>query len=248
MPVSSGAAVSTAGLLVLFPVGAAVLGAGVAAWRRPGPQLTSGIQHFAAGVVFAALAGEVLPDLRREGHLGAVLLGFSAGVALLLALGVFADRQEKAAEARPQAAAGALPVGLIAAVAIDLLIDGLLVGLGATLGSKQGLIITIALTIEILFLTVSVSIGLLDKDVPSIKAGLVSGSLGLFCAVGAILGAAVLGSASTTVLAAVLAFGAAALLYLVVEELLVEAHEAKETPVLAAMFFVGFIGLFAIAG
>ena len=91
MSVTSGAAVSTAGLLVLFPVGAAAVGAGVAAWRRPGPQVTSGIQHFAAGVVFAALAGEVLPDLRREGHLGAVLLGFSAGVGLLLALAGDAD-------------------------------------------------------------------------------------------------------------------------------------------------------------
>ena len=96
MAVSSGAAVSTASLLVLFPVGAAALGAGVAAWRRPGPQLTSGIQHFAAGAVFAALAGEVLPDLRREGHLGAVRLGFSAGVALLLALGAYAGPGRKA--------------------------------------------------------------------------------------------------------------------------------------------------------
>ena len=244
---SSGAAVGTAALLVLFPVAAAGIGAGVAAWRRPGPQLTSGIQHFAAGVVFAALAGEVLPDLRREGHLGAVLLGFTAGVGLLLALGAYADRQEAATGERFQTD-GALPIGLLSAVAIDLLIDGLLVGLGATLGSKQGLIITIALTIEILFLAVSVSIGLLDSQVPRGRAGLVSGSLGLFCAVGAVVGAAVLGSASTTVLAGVLAFGAAALLYLVVEELLVEAHEAKETPVLAAMFFVGFIGLYAIAG
>jgi ZIP family zinc transporter len=198
--------------------------------------------------VLAALAGEVLPDLRKEGHLGAVLLGFSAGVVLLLALGVFADRQEEAAEKPPWAAAGSLPVGLLAAVAIDLLIDGLLVGLGATLGSKQGLIITVALTVEILFLAVSVSIGLLDKQVSRGRAGLVSGSLGLFCAVGAIVGATLLGSASATVLAAVLAFGASALLYLVVEELLVEVHEAKETPVLAAMFFVGFIALFAIAG
>jgi len=248
MPVTSGAAVSTAGLLVLFPVGAAALGAGVTAWRRPGPQLTSGIQHFAAGVVLAALAGEVLPDLRREGHLGAVLLGFSAGVVLLLILGAYADRQEKAAAERPGPATGSLPMGLLTAVAIDLLIDGLLVGLGATLGSNQGLIITIALTVEILFLAVSVSIGLLDKQVSRGRAGLVSGSLGLFCAGGALLGAAVLGSASATVLAAVLAFGAAALLYLVVEELLVEAHEAKKTPVLAAMFFAGFIALFAIAG
>lgn len=249
MAVTSGAAVSTAALLVLFPVAAAAIGAGVAAWRRPGPQLTSGIQHFAAGVVFAALAGEVLPDLRREGHLPAVLVGFSAGVGLLLALGAYADRQEASNE-RPEGTArtAALPVGLLTAVAIDLVIDGLLVGLGATLGSKQGLIITIALTIEVLFLAVSVSIGLLDQGVGRGRAGLVSGALGLFCAVGAIVGAAVLGSASTTVLAAVLAFGAAALLYLVVEELLVEAHEAKETPLLAAMFFAGFIGLFAIAG
>lgn len=258
MAVSPGAAASTAALLVLFPVSAAAVGAGAAAWRRPGPKLTSAIQHFAAGVVFAALAGEVLPDLRREGHLSAVLLGFSAGVVLLLCLGAYAKKQEAASEstgkhgqsvrASTAGKAAALPVGLLSAVAIDLLIDGLLIGLGATLGSKQGLVITIALTIEILFLAVSVSIGLLDKGVSAARSGLVSGGLGLFCAVGAILGAAILGSTSTTVLAGVLAFGTAALLYLVVEELLVEAHEADETPILAAMFFVGFIGLFAITG
>lgn len=57
-----------------------------------------------------------------------------------------------------------------------------------------------------------------------------------------------LGGASRTVLAAVLAIGAAALMSLVVEELRVEAHEVNETPSLAAMFFVGFIDLFAMAG
>ncbi len=64
---------------------------------------------------------------------------------------------------------------------------------------------------------------------------------------GAITGAALLGGASNTVLAAVLAFGAAALLYLVVEELLVEAHEEAETPLLGAMFFLGFLGLYILA-
>jgi len=43
-------------------------------------------------VVFAALAGEVLPDLRGEGHLGAVLVGFAGGVVLLLALGAYSRR------------------------------------------------------------------------------------------------------------------------------------------------------------
>ncbi len=253
-------AVATASRLVLFPIGAAAVGAALAAWRAPGEKVTSGVQHFAAGVVFAALAGEVLPDLRGQGHLGAVLVGFTGGVVLLLALGAYSRRQEAAAtkvasasasasagEARPGGAAP-LPWGLLAAVGIDLVIDGLLVGLGATLGSKQGLVLTIALTIEILFLAVSVVAQLLEQGQRRARAAQLAGCLGLLTAVGALAGAALLGGASRTTLAAVLAFGAAALLYLVVEELLVEAHETDETPLLAAMFFVGFIGLYAIAG
>lgn len=49
-----------------------------------------------------------------------------------------------------------------------------------------------------------------------------------------------------TTLEAVLAFGAAALLYLVTEELLVEAHEVPDTPLITASFFVGFLVLFVI--
>ena len=41
---------------------AAIIGATVAVNVRPGPTLVSAIQHFAAGVVFAA-AAEILPDI-----------------------------------------------------------------------------------------------------------------------------------------------------------------------------------------
>ena len=40
-----------------------------------------------------------------------------------------------------------------------------------------------------------------------------------------------------------LSFGLVALLYLVTEELLVEAHEIKETPYITTMFFAGFLAL-----
>ncbi len=88
---------------------------------------------------------------------------------------------------------------------------------------------------------------LLDLGLPRLRAAAVAASLGLATAVGAVGGAALLGGASHTVLAAVLAFGAAALLYLVVEELLVEAHEKAGTAVLSAMFFLGFLLLFILA-
>lgn len=65
---------------------------------------------------------------------------------------------------------------------------------------------------------------------------------------GAIGGAALLGGAGATVLATVLAFGAAALLYLVVDGLLVDDHEQAETPVLATLFFAGFLGIYLLAG
>lgn len=241
-------AVAQAAALVAFPVAAAAVGATVATFRRPGPQVTSGVQHFAAGVVLAAVAGELLPELRREGRLGAVVAGFGVGVAVLLALGAVSRRQESAARQRAGGGGGArLPVGLLAAVGIDLLIDGLLVGLGATLGSNQGLILSVALTTEILFLAVVVCVQLQDLGVRRRRSATIAGSLGLATAIGAIGGAALLGGASRTVLAAVLAFGAAALLYLVVEELLVEAHEQARTAVVAAMFFVGFLALYILA-
>ncbi len=43
-----------------------------------------------------------------------------------------------------------------------------------------------------------------------------------------------------------LSFGLIALLYLVTEELLVEAHETPDRPWVAAMFFVGFLLLLSL--
>jgi len=54
------------GLLIsAIPVGAAFIGAVAAALRPPGPMVRSGIQHFAAGVIFSVVAVELLPEVRR---------------------------------------------------------------------------------------------------------------------------------------------------------------------------------------
>lgn len=276
--------VARAATLVAFPVLAAAGGSVVAAVRRPGPRLVAGVQHFAAGVVIAALVGEVMPDLRNEGQLAWAVGGFAVGVALMLALGALGRRLEgdnergsgehgsgdgPAAATEPvsgqhvdgegsavdtragstavrRAALAALPLGLLTTVAIDLLMDGLLVGLGVTLSAQTGIILTVALTLEILFLALAVSGELMDDGVPPRRAATISAGLGLLTAVGAIGGVLLLGAASPQVLAAGLAFGAAALLYLAVEELLVEAHEQSETWVMSALFFAGFLAIYIL--
>lgn len=154
--------VARAALLVSFPVAAAIVGSLVALIRRPGPRLVSGIQHFAAGVVMAALVGEVMPDLRREGQLPWAVGGFVIGVAVVLSLGAWGRRLESRDRTVARSVGYVLPIGLLVAVGIDLVLDGLLVGLGVTLGSSAGLILTIALTIEILFLSLSVVGELID--------------------------------------------------------------------------------------
>lgn len=122
-----------------------------------------------------------------------------------------------------------------------------LVGLGVAVGSKAGLILTAALTLEILFLAVSVAGELGDRGFNRRHAVAICTGLGLLTAIGAVGGAALLGHASDSILAAGLAFGAAALLYLAVEELLVEAHEEHETPLLSARFFLGFLAIYVLS-
>ena len=264
--------VTQALVLVAFPVAAAAVGTVLALVRPPGARLVSAIQHFAAGVVVAALAGELLPALREEGNLPYAVAGFAAGVILMLSLAANARRLEERTPETPnpsgpeavgpgstratlrepltrqiaRGAAAALPIGLLVAVAVDLVIDGLLVGLGAVLGATQGIILTAALTLEILFLSLSLGSELTEAGLGRARTAGICIGLGLLTAVGAVGGAALLAGASPAVLAAVLAFGAAALLYLAVEELLVEAHEQTETTLLAAMFFVGFLVVYIL--
>jgi ZIP family zinc transporter len=236
--------------LVSVPVAAGALGSFAATRVPPSRRVLSGIQHFAAGVVIAALAGELLPGLRSEGNLGWVVVGFASGVTLVMSLAAYSRRTDELQATTsgdlPRTLLTAVPVGFLATVAIDLLVDGLLVGLGTQLGSRQAVILTVALTLEILFLCLALVGDLTDRGVPSRMAATICAGLSLFTAVGAITAAAFLGDASIEALAALLAFGAAALLYLAVEELLVEAHEESETALLGVMFFVGFLAIYVL--
>ncbi len=230
--------VTTAAALVVFPVLATIIGSIVAVLRKPSPALVSGVQHLAAGVVVAAVAGEVLSDLRERGSIGLVLVGFTAAVAFFVFLQRF--------EADEPDATGTLPVAFLVVVGVDLLIDGLLVGAGAAVSTDTAVILTIALTVEVLFIGLALSLQLAQSGVSKIQVVMTTAGLSLLVAVGAVLGALVLAGAGNTVLVLVLAFAAAALLWLVVEELLVEAHKVVERPWMSVMFFVGFLAVFSL--
>ncbi len=237
----TGSELGIVGLLVVFPVLAAVVGAIWAVLRPPGARLTSGVQYFAAGAVLAVIALDLLPGMHQQGHLGFAIVGFALGVVILLGLKQLEAHGE--AEAHDGQAA-TLPVSLLVAVGIDLLIDGILVGGSvATLGRAQGVALTIALTVVILPLAVSVTMDLSNRGASAVQAALAPPLLSLALVIGALGGVVLLGEAPATLLAGLFAFGVAALLFLATEELLVEARETADTPPPAAMLFIGFFAL-----
>ena len=225
----------------LFPAIAVLVGGIIASIRPPGAAVRSGFQHLAAGVVFAALATELLPDVMHRKLPLATITGFALGVIVMLGLKVLTERLPKG-----NSDAGRLPVSLLVILGVDITLDGVLIGIGFAAGQKQGLLLTIALSLEVLFLGISAAAALSGAGVARAKIALTAGGFGVLLLAGAGLGSMLLSGLSPETLDAVLSFGIAALLYLVIEELLVEAHEAPETPLLSAMFFVGFLVLLII--
>ncbi len=228
----------------MFPVAAAITGAIIASFRQPGARLRSIIQHFAAGVVFSVVAVELLPDVVREHRPVQVVIGFALGVVAMLCIrsltGKAEEKEIKSGETK-------LPLAMLVAVAVDVLVDGFLIGIGFAAGAKEGKLLTLALTVELLSLGLAVVVSLSKAGAARMKAIVIVALLSGLIIIGATVGATLLSGLSDAALEIVLSFGLAALLFLVTEELLVEAHEEPETPLATATFFAGFL-LFLVLG
>jgi ZIP family zinc transporter len=229
--------------LTAIPVVATILGGTLATFRTPSARLRSFVQHFAAGVVFAAVAGELLPEITKGHQPLGVVIGFTLGVGLMLLIRSWAERLERA----PQTASSRSgDLGLITVVGIDVLIDGLLIGVGFAAGARVGTLLVVALTLELLFLGISVASSLGSSGASRASRILTVVGLSALVIIGALVGGTLLQGLSGLALEVVLSFGAAALLFLVTEELLTEAHEVPETPLITAAFFMGFVALYLV--
>lgn len=217
--------------------------------------LTSYVQHFAAGLIIAAATLDLLPEALHLGGGWPLIIGFVLGTAFMLALRALLTRFGHGhshgddhghghghghGDSQTKAVTG-VNLRLVVALAVVVLIDGAIIGIALSAGGAAALLIAIALSIELLFVAASTA--------GSARAG--GGSLGTaigvgaFVAVvmpiGAVLGAVVFAGVSAPVLIAGLGFGAAALLFTAVAELLVEAYEIKESTGTIAMAAGGFL-------
>lgn len=223
------------GLIGMFSL---IAGGIWSALREPSKRTRSVVQHLAAGAVFAGLTAEVLKRLLKDPSGPWVIgIGMALGLAMVLFIRSYGERSGSGA---------VLGFTIIA----DVLVDGLLMGLAVNAGSNPpsmvSIVFVIALVPELIFLGLTLTDELGGDDWGKFKRIGMPGLVGVGVVIGAVLG----GWASTTgdnIKTFIEAFGAVALAYLVMEELLRKAHAQESNPLIAGMFFVGFIPFFIAA-
>ncbi|CAE8620469.1 unnamed protein product [Polarella glacialis] len=137
---------------------------------------------------------------------------------------------EEVPQASTARGAGALPLGMILAVIVDSAVDGMLIGLAGAVASASGWLLAMATAIEMGFLGYSFACSLTQAVSLSWEAAviLMVPPLAMLCAsVAAYLTAYQV--QGTPIFSALIAFALAAVLFLVLQELLLEAHEKQES-------------------
>lgn len=202
--------------------------------------LKSIIQHFVAGIVLAAVAVDLLPKILNTGSTFTIAIGFIIGAVLMLLLMWLTERLEKNVTAEQASSY----LGAVIAVAIDIFIDGFLIGISFIAGRESGLLVSVALATCAFFLAISIAMILKDRNVVIKKRIAWIILLAILMPLGAFIGSSVVTHLPESWLTEMLAFGVAALLYLAVEELVLEAHEEQtDTPWITAPFFLGFLAV-----
>lgn len=226
-------------LYTLIPLSTFIFGGAISTFFKPNATFRSIILHFAAGVVFSVVAVELLPDIVEKHQPLYVVIGFLIGTILMLYIKDFTEddkNKHKTISLVPK-----IPVSFLVAIGVDILIDGFLLGIGFAQGSKAGLLLTIALALEMFSMGMAVATELNNEGITKQKSIIHIVALSSLFLVSATLGGTLLQNLPDNIMELVLSFGLSALLFLVTEELLVEAHSEKDTPYNTATFFVGFL-------
>ena len=196
--------------------------------------LTSLMQHFVAGIVIGTVAIELMPEILNSDSPITTTLSFFLGVfamMLLKGLSHLIGRFQ---------AGSHIPFGLLFASAIDLFVDGIILAIAFIAGFESGFFVAISLGLCALFLNLGLSTTLKRKPLGATTKVALIILVGACILLGAFIGFKIFDLFPGNYSIEILSFGSAALLYLGIEELLLEAHRVRDKVWTPALFFLGF--------
>jgi ZIP family zinc transporter len=229
-------------LLSAITAGLTWLGGAVAEYIDVPQRFVSRALHFAGGVLMGLVALSLLAPAVEIGPVLPILVGFFAGGAIFVVMDFALMKRQKAQAASELQVT---PFTLYVGVLVDMIIDGILIGIGSALTLATGLALALSISISTAPLAL-VSIATAKRQGQTVRFRRL---LGLSFA-GAIMAGAAIGflfvrDQSLLVKLVIISVGAGFLLMTVTQSIIPEANRDGE-PSLAALFFIAGLSLYAL--
>ena len=227
--------------LAALPAGGNFFGGVLAEVFRVSERALSLALHLAAGIVLAVVGLELMPEALEATAPWVPLLAFVAGGAAFIAL----DRSIGYVQARMGRGGGkeGSAMAIFSGVSLDLFSDGVMIGTGTVLNPALGLLLAIGQVPADIPEGFAAVATLRNAGIERKQRIMLAAGFAIPIMVGATIGYFALRDASEIVTLSVLALTGGALVAVVTEEMIAEAHEG-ETSQLGPIFLTAGFALF----
>ena len=206
-------------------------------------RVVSAALQFAAGIITALVAVSLMPPTVRNGPPVGVVLGFFVGGTIFVLLEYY-SAQSLAANAESQS--GPTSLGLYIGILVDLVIDGIVIGVASTLTLGTGILLALGLavsTMPLAFVTTATA----KRQGVSRKNRRILSFLFVACIIGgALLGFGLLNNQPLGVRLVLIALASGFLITTVTQSLIPEANREGE-PSFAGVLYIGGLSLYALS-
>jgi zinc transporter, ZIP family len=207
----------------------------------PYPILSAALQ-FAAGVITALVAFSLMPPAIRKGPYPGILIGFFFGGLFFVTIEYLSARMQTS---NPASENSPISLGLYIGILVDLVIDGIVIGIGSTLTLATGLLLAVGLSISTMPLAF-VTIATAKNQGVSQKSRRILSYLFIVCMIGgAVIGYGLLRNQSLDLRLVLIALASGFLITLVTQSMIPEANRHGE-PGFAGILYMAGLSLYAL--
>lgn len=219
------------------------LGAPIAERFDVPQRVVSAALQFAAGIITALVALSLMPPAVRDGSSLIVALMFFIGGAIYVTFEYY-SAQKMAARAL-ESGSNVTSLGLYVGILVDLIIDGVVIGIGATLTVMTGLILALGMAISTLPLAFVTTSTAKRQGVSPDKRRLLSIAYFLCVLVGAMVGFLLLRNVLLDLRLALIALASGFLITTVTQSMIPEANKDGE-PSFAGILYLAGVLIYAL--
>ena len=220
---------------MILPIGVIILGGIIVRWISLPDRLMAIMFFFASGVLIAALCTEVVPEAMLRHQPLSFVGGFTGGVLLMLIVrSLFEPTQEKI-----ETLNGRITIASVVNIGISLMLNGVLVGIAFQSSGASGILMTVTLTIKGVLIGSGLAQTLFQRGSSLLFVLCVLTAFSAIAFGGSVLGWFLITTDARIITALICAAAAGIMLWVVFEELMIEAHQRGANRMDSMSFFIG---------